>query len=399
MKRERRYVWFLKIEKTQNVNFCRKYKNIKELSLEKNKRIINNLIKSGVKEICWIGDEAIDYPRFSELIKYAKQKEIKCEILFNNIFECNLKKIKKIISYIDVVTINIDLIAEGFNSKYDCQIFKFLTYFQDKVQVNALTMTNSEIVKSNGSNIKKIGMFKINTWIILGFMPILLDMKIDIEKYFVSKINYRQFHYSQHYPFISNIEHFWAITEYSISRYYNIILPNADIAVINEKDSIIIGNILNDTSEQIDRNYKNRRKFIIPKQSEQKVKILIASSNSKLVKEIKEQLEQLKYVDIIGISKNGKDSYVEILNKKPDMVFLQYDFKDLSGYNIIMKLSNKMEAELPAFNIITNHISDDELSNMIRATHSKLNAWIHKNDYKERFLDIVKQYKNYRDKD
>ena len=126
---------------------------------------------------------------------------------------------------------------------------------------------------------------------------------------------------------------------------------------------------------------------------------MIASSNNKLVNFIKTQIKTLKYVNIIGITKSGKDTYSKILSEKPEMVFLQYNFKDLSGYDIITNLAEKMQLELPIFNVISKKISDGELMQMITKTNSKLNTWISSNNYNDRYLDIIKQYKIFRDKD
>ncbi len=399
MKREKTICWLLKIDKTQDIRFCKKYKNTNELSLAENKIIIDKLTNEGINKICWIGDEALYYPTFIELLKYANKKGVKCELLFNNLFNCDMRMLNKIIDYIDVLTINIYLITDKANIEKYKYMTDFLSYYQNKVQINVLSMITNHIVEYYNSNIMRLPSLKIDTWIILGFMPILLDENIDIKKYFVSKINYRQFYYSVDFLHFKNIEHFLALTEYSISRYYSIILPNGDIAAINEVNSIIIGNILNDTKEQIDKNYRNKKKYIIPKQSEQKINILIASSNNKLVNFIKTQIKTLKYVNIIGITKSGKDTYSKILSEKPEMVFLQYNFKDLSGYDIITNLAEKMQLELPIFNVISKKISDGELMQMITKTNSKLNTWISSNNYNDRYLDIIKQYKIFRDKD
>ena len=399
MKREKTICWLLKIDKTQDIRFCKKYKNTNELSLAENKIIIDKLINEGINKICWIGDEALYYPTFIELLEYANKKGIKCELLFNNLFNCDMRMLNKIIDYIDVLTINIYLITDKANIEKYKYMTDFLSYYQNKVQINVLSMITNHIVEYYNSNIMRLPSLKIDTWIILGFMPILLDENIDIKKYFVSKINYRQFYYSVDFLHFKNIEHFLALTEYSISRYYSIILPNGDIAAINEVNSIIISNILNDTKEQIDKNYRNKKKYIIPKQSEQKINILIASSNNKLVNFIKTQIKTLKYVNIIGITKSGKDTYSKILSEKPEMVFLQYNFKDLSGYDIITNLAEKMQLELPIFNVISKKISDGELMQMITKTNSKLNTWISSNNYNDRYLDIIKQYKIFRDKD
>ena len=168
---------------------------------------------------------------------------------------------------------------------------------------------------------------------------------------------------------------------------------------MNEKDSIIIGNILKDNKEKIDKNYKNKKRFIIPTKKEQKVNVLIASSNNKLNNVIKTQIETLKYVNIVGITKNGMDTYKTILDKKPEMVFLQYNFKDFKGYDMILDLAKKMKLKLPVFNIIANYITDGELMGMLIATNSRINTWIRLGDYEERYVDILKDYKKYRDTD
>ena len=51
------------------------------------------------------------------------------------------------------------------------------------------------------------------------------------------------------------------------------------------------------------------------------------------------------------------------------------------------------------FNIIANYITDGELMGMLIATNSRINTWIRLGDYEERYVDILKDYKKYRDTD
>ena len=331
MKKEKTICWLLKIDKTQDIKFCKKYKNTNELSIVENKTIIDKLINEGVNKICWIADEALYYSSFLELLQYAKQKNIKCELFLNNLFNSDMRLLNKVIGYIDVLTVNIDLITYEKSLEFYKYLTDFFYYYQNKVQINVFSMVTHRMVEYSDSNIMELSQFKIDTWIILGFMPILLDETINVNEYYISKIDYKEFYYSVDFFRLKNIEHFLSLTEYSISRYFNIILSNADIAVMNEKDSIIIGNILKDNKEKIDKNYKNKKRFIIPTKKEQKVNVLIASSNNKLNNVIKTQIETLKYVNIVRITKNGMDTYKTILDKKPEMVFLQYNFKDFKG--------------------------------------------------------------------
>lgn len=76
MKKEKTICWILKIAKTQDIRFCKKYKNTNELSLAENKIIIDKLTNEGINKICWIGDEALYYPTFIELLKYANKKGV-----------------------------------------------------------------------------------------------------------------------------------------------------------------------------------------------------------------------------------------------------------------------------------------------------------------------------------
>ena len=399
MKKEKTICWLLKIDKTQDIKFCKKYKNTNELSIVENKTIIDKLINEGVNKICWIADEALYYSSFLELLQYAKQKNIKCELFLNNLFNSDMRILNKVIGYIDVLTVNLDLITYEKSLEFYKYLTDFFYYYQNKVQINVFSMVTHRMVEYSDSNIMELSQFKIDTWIILGFMPILLDETINVNEYYISKIDYKEFYYSVDFFRLKNIEHFLSLTEYSISRYFNIILSNADIAVMNEKDSIIIGNILKDNKEKIDKNYKNKKRFIIPTKKEQKVNVLIASSNNKLNNVIKTQIETLKYVNIVGITKNGMDTYKTILDKKPEMVFLQYNFKDFKGYDMILDLAKKMKLKLPVFNIIANYITDGELMGMLIATNSRINTWIRLGDYEERYVDILKDYKKYRDTD
>ena len=67
--REKIY-WILKIDKTKDIRFCKRYIGTKEISLKENKKIIDKLYKQNINEISWIGEEAINYPY------YYKTKQI-----------------------------------------------------------------------------------------------------------------------------------------------------------------------------------------------------------------------------------------------------------------------------------------------------------------------------------
>ncbi len=404
MIKEKKICWFLKINNTQDVRFCQKYKNTNELNLEDNKKIIDRLYKEDTKEICWIGDEAISYPNFIELVKYSKERNIRNKILFNNISNCKIEAIMKIVKYVDYITVTLDSIEEEVNEKlgkgkeYYKEICKYIKLLQDQVHINILTMINSQNAIEQKKIEEELLKFRIDSWIILGFMPILLDRQADVESLKVSKINCK-FYYTLPYMLFNRLKHFYTLTEYTIARKYSIILPNGDIAVTNENESFVIGNILKDTKERIEKNYNNKRRYLIPKQREQKIRIFIANSNEEIINEVINELTTLKYVEIIGTSKTGKKTIERILEMKPEIAFLQYDFEDILGYNIILELIQKLQLETPVFHLFSDIIPDKELHDLIRKDFCKINAWIPNRHYKERIVDIIETYKKYRDKD
>lgn len=408
MIKEKKVCWLLKINNTKNIRFCQKYTNTNELKLADNKKIIDKLYKENTKEICWIGDEAISYPNFIELVKYSKERNIRNKVLFNNISNCKIEEIKKFIKYIDNITLTLDSIEEKVNEKLGkrkedyINVCKFLNLFENNIDIDILTMINSQNVMEQEKIENELVKFKIDSWIILGFMPILLDIQAEVERLNVSKTNCKYYYRSfcSALGLLSDrIKHFYKLTEYTISRKYNIILPNGDIAVINDKDSLIIGNILKDTKEKVDKNYNNKKKYLIPKQSEQKIRILIANSDEKIINKVINETTTLKYIEVVGISKTGKETMEKIITSKPDIVFLQYDFEDLLGYNIILETTQKLNLESPVFTILSNTVPDNELYEFVRNDYCKLNALIPNNYYEGCFIDIVKIHKQFRDKD
>ena len=396
MIKSKKIFWFLQIEETKNLRFCQRYFNTNELNLENNKRIIDKLADENIEKICWIGDEAVNYPYFIKLLKYAKEKNIQCELLFFS--DINIMKAKNFINEIDTVILTRNTRFDIFNYEFE-KLLEFKKILSDKTKLNILTMVNSQNIDYSDNILERIRLLGIDTWIILSYMPILLNLEDDVKSLNISKIRFRDFSPSI-VSFFDEIEHCIEISEYTISRKYKIILPNGDIAIMNEKDSILIGNILENTMERIEKNFNNKRKKIIPKKSEQKIEIFIGCNNEKTNKKIIKELEPLKYVDIVGISKNGKDSYEEIINKKPEMVFLQYNFEDISGFELIKMITQKLKLEAPVVNVLEAEPLDDELRKLIEEPYIQMNALLGNGRYyKGRVFDIVQQYKEYRDKD
>lgn len=401
MKRKKNIYWFLQIDKTENIRFCQKYKCSESISLKKNKTIIDKLVDYDIERLCWIGNEVLDYPDFIEILKYAKKKKFTCELLFNDKIDCETKNFDDIVKYIDNVTISIDDYNKDVNTilrknnNYFEDIMELLLYFITKhKEPNILTMASS--VNINDCKYLKdiIAKFQIGTWKLMQFMPIFLDKDTDTKELALSRINFKHYLNSSEL-FDTRIKCYCEITQYDISRYYNIILPNGDIAATNGEESILIGNMLYDDIKTIQNKFKYRKKYIIPKKEDEKVRVFIAHNNKKIVKNIISSIKELKYVEIIGTADNGEETIEKILITKPEFVFINYDFEDIDGFTIMQEISKKLNIESPVYNFFAKNISDDELMRLLKKC--KLNLWVNEDYTCEQYKELLKEYKQFRD--
>lgn len=400
MRKEMKFFWFLQMKKTNNINLCQRYLNsTSELNLDKNKRIIDKIANDNINEICWIGDEAVNYPYFLDLIKYAKSKKIKNEILFfDNSFIKKTKK--KIIKEIDSVVFTAKFEHENLNNDYK-DILKLKKQLLKKTNVKVLTMLNSNNIINVEKMTEIVRSLEINEWIVLSYMPILLENKYNVELLNLPKIRYREISYNiliDYIPYATPLS-IYRLSEYTISRKYRIILPNGDVIFLNDKESKKIGNILDEETFELERCYNYKRKYIIPRKNDQKVSIIIANENENIIENLLKILEKIKYVDIMGIARTGKDAFKQVIDKKPDMIFFQYNFKDYPGYEFLLKITEELKLNTPATNILGGKIPDIELFNLIRIDSGLLNGQLDENIDEQMISDVIQEYKKYRDID
>lgn len=124
-----------------------------------------------------------------------------------------------------------------------------------------------------------------------------------------------------------------------------------------------------------------------------KIKTLIAHNDIKITNDIIDSIKGLDYVEIIGTAVNGKEAYNQIVNLKPDIVFTKYNMGEMNSIEIMKLSKEKLDNNIPIFNIIGDEIPDNELKQAIDIVGKKLNALI-KEPYEDRITDILNDYKN-----
>lgn len=124
-----------------------------------------------------------------------------------------------------------------------------------------------------------------------------------------------------------------------------------------------------------------------------KIKTLIAHNDIKITNDIIDSIKDLDYVEIVGTAVNGKEAYNQIVNLKPDIVFTKYNMGEINSIEIMKLSKEKLDNNIPIFNIIGDDIPDNELKEAIDIVGKKLNALI-KEPYEDRITDILNDYKN-----
>ena len=124
-----------------------------------------------------------------------------------------------------------------------------------------------------------------------------------------------------------------------------------------------------------------------------KIKTLIAHNDIKITNDIIDSIKDLDYVEIVGTAVNGKETYNQIVNLKPDIVFTKYNMGEMNSIEIMKLSKEKLDNNIPIFNIIGDEIPDNELKEAIDIVGKKLNALI-KEPYEDRITDILNDYKN-----
>ena len=123
-----------------------------------------------------------------------------------------------------------------------------------------------------------------------------------------------------------------------------------------------------------------------------KIKILVAHNDQETTNEIVNSIKELDYTEIVGTTVDGLDTYNKIIELKPEVVFSKYDLDVMNGLEIMRKTKEKLQEEMPIFNIVTSiNIPEEELKRTVSDVGTKLSSLIRTNTIK---LGIVKDIMN-----
>lgn len=127
-----------------------------------------------------------------------------------------------------------------------------------------------------------------------------------------------------------------------------------------------------------------------------KIRTLIAHNDVNITNDIVKAIENLEYVDIVGTAKDGKETYNKIIDLKPEMVFAKYNMKNMNGFEIAKSSKEKLENNVPIFNmIIDNNVKEEEIDKVYDMIGNKLNSLITE-PISNNIVNIINDYKEYK---
>ena len=393
---DREVCLFLTLKCNQNCRYCHRFLGIDEVSFEDNKRIINKIAEDGIKNMTFTGGEPLLYPNIIELVKLAKEKCLKVKLITYGSVLANNPKMREIYNYLDSITFSIDSCDNEINEKLG-RSYKHAENIKtvlESLKGKELNVNiNTVVSRVNIEKLEELGQFlreyKINAWRIFKFIPLRETAKINEKEFEISKAEFRiNKTLFTSFPNISKVEY---REENDMESKYVLIMPNGNVVVTENKEDVTIGNILENSISELlrNRNIEKTQKAV------RKIKTLIAYNDEIIRNEIVSAIKKLSYVEVVGVAKNGNDTYNKIVKLQPEMVFSSYNLSDMTGLDVIKKSKAQLDTKIPVFNFITDNITSEEFDQINNIAGNKMNAFIPELNKEQRIARVLKDYKEF----
>lgn len=121
------------------------------------------------------------------------------------------------------------------------------------------------------------------------------------------------------------------------------------------------------------------------------IKVIIADDNIEILNKLKEILEKISKIKLLGIAKAGKEEYEIIKNMKPDLVLTDLEMPELTGIEVLEKLEQEKTEKIPQVIFITGKPSTDFIKRAIKIGALDI---IYKPFKDEKIEDIIERNKN-----
>ena len=388
---KKRVCWNITTKCNQNCKYCHRFLGINDLTYEENKKILNNLIKDGVNNITWTGGEALLYPNLKELLKISQENGIKNKLITNGMVLAQNENMREILDYLDSLTLSLDTINDDTNEELGRgrNHFEEVKTILDYVKGKSLKINiNTVVSKKNINEMEQLGEFlnnyNISKWKFFKFMPLRETAERNKDEFAITDAEFEKTRNA--FRHFGNIGETDFRQEKDMEDKYTLLIANGDIIKTEHGVDVKKGNAL----------YQNPVEFMyeLEENRMKKIKILIAHNNEEIRNKIVDKIKGLDYVELVGTTADGKETYNKIIESKPEMVFAKMNLDNMDSMEIMRKSKESLKDNVPIFNIITSdNVSDEYMKTAYNLMGRNLNTFVSEPINNMEIDNIMKGYK------
>lgn len=371
---KKRVCWNITTKCNQNCKYCHRFLGINDLTYEENKEILNNLIKDGVNNITWTGGEALLYPNLKELLKISQENGIKNKLITNGMVLAQNENMREILDYLDSLTLSLDTINDDTNEELGRgrnhfeEVKTILDYVKNKnLKVNINTVVSKKNINEMGQLGEFLNNYNISKWKFFKFMPLRETAEKNKNEFEITDAEFEQT--KNVFRHFGNIGETDFRQEKDMEDKYTLLIANGDIIKTEHGVDVKKGNAL----------YQNPVEFMYELEDNrmEKIKILIAHNNEEIRNKIADTIKGLDYVELVGMTADGRETYNKIIESKPEVVFAKMNLDNMDSIEIMEKSKENLKDNVPIFNIITDsNVSDEYMKNAYNIMGRNLNTFV-----------------------
>lgn len=399
MIKDREVCIFLTLRCNQHCKYCHRFLGIGEMDIEHNKKVISKIAEEGIRDLTFTGGEPLLYPGLIELVKFAKEKGMRIKIISNGEILAQNPKMREIYDYLDSITFSIDSINPDMNENLGrgynhCENIKTVleSLRENELKVNINTVVN----KMNLGTLEDLGNFlkeyNINTWRIFKFIPLRETAKVNKDIFEISRVDFRV--NRPVFTSFPNIQKIEFREENDMESKYVLIMPNGNVVITENAEDVTIGNILQSSLHEL---LVGRKAIKLQNKVIEKIRTLVAYNNEQERNNILEKIRELNYVEVVGTSATGIETYNKIVELKPEIVFSNYNLDDMNGSQLIARTKEKLNTEVPVFNFIASELPERELEKLWEIGDNKVTAVINETKKEKGIVSALEDYKKLKD--